>query len=427
MNRRELENLETGIKRDRKSKELVADTKVKIGTEFQKIRRHFPGIKESLNAARVWRVTVKDQHKRKHPTLRLRTNGTWVVDLPSTEKFPPLSRDFGYDFDSAQDWAKQTFDERQKGRWQDEEKNLQSVWECYLSDGTSRIKEATLFRYRQIWDKDLSDYWGDKLASDVHTKDVQRWIDDWSGSIPKLDHARRVLSIVFKHAVDEGVMNYNPCSRRTLPERQTPKSFALTVEQIKTLRSHPARRSDRLGLNLALETGLRWSEWSPLRVKDLNLEGGMVTVSRHWTQDSKGRKVLLEGHKTGLDPKTANISEPLAQALKDYIQEMGLESEDLIFPAPKGGLMSYNNYRNRIWEPARLAAGIKAIPYKTGTHTTKRTAITQAHEAGLSDATIIGQTKHSNTKIIHDSYIQTSELAGKIVADKIYERLGIVD
>jgi integrase len=180
-------------------------------------------------------------------------------------------------------------------------------------------------------------------------------------------------------------------------------------------------------LNLALETGLRWSEWSPLRVKDLNLKEGVVTVSRHWTQDSKGRKVLVEGHKTGLDEKTANISAPLAQALEVFIGETSLQNEDLIFPAPKGGLMSYNNYRNRIWEPARLAAGINAVPYRTGTHTTKRTAITQAHEGGLSDATIIGQTKHSNTKVIHDSYIQTSELAGKVVADKIYERLGIVD
>ena len=61
----------------------------------------------------------------------------------------------------------------------------------------------------------------------------------------------------------------------------------------------------------------------------------------------------------------------------------------------------------------------------TGTHSLKRTAVTVAFEGGLSAATIKGQTKHSGTKIILETYVQTSTDAEQQVADTIHRRLGL--
>lgn len=100
---------------------------------------------------------------------------------------------------------------------------------------------------------------------------------------------------------------------------------------------------------------------------------------------------------------------------------------DLLFPSPKGNVWRYNNFRTRIWGPARLAAGIPDTPYMTGTHSTRRTTVTLAHEAGLSNADIRVQTKHSGISIIQNTYIQTANESEHRVASAVHSTIGLPD
>jgi hypothetical protein len=61
----------------------------------------------------------------------------------------------------------------------------------------------------------------------------------------------------------------------------------------------------------------------------------------------------------------------------------------------------------------------------TGTHSTKRTSITVALDAGHSAATVKGQTKHTSIKIILGTYVQTSADAEQRIAATIQEQLGL--
>ena len=424
MGRSNLVKVETGIWRDRLNKELLSTTNVLIDGKHEKIRRPWPEGKDSLSAARRWRSGLKVQHKMKHPTMSLRTNGTWIVNLPATPKYRAKAKDFGYQFNEALEWATVTYDRRRKGTWTDESTTVGDMWESYLLS-PKKPKKATLIEYMRIWENDLAPYWAGVVISDVGAKKVQNWIDSWSSTVPKLQHAKSVLSVVLSYAVDEDVLTHNPAFRRKLPSHAKPAAPAFTNEQLTKLVNHPERYSDRLGLALGVQTALRISEWTALRVSDIDPVRNQVTVREHLTRVSAGKRALEAGHKTGSGVKTAGISPELTKEILRFARESALAPDDLLFPAPKGGIWDYNNFRDRVWEPARKAAGIRQVKYMTGTHSTKRTSITIALEAGHSPATVKGQTKHSGTKIIVDTYVQTSADAEQRVAATIQEQLGL--
>jgi site-specific recombinase XerC len=427
MDRKRLEIIETGIKRDPVTKQLMSETKVKVGGTFEKIYRDWPAGKDAFNAARVWRTIIKDQHKRKHQTLKLRSNGTWLVRLPATSKYRPVEKDFGYDFSSANDWGRTSFDERSKGKWSDERATLESVWNCYLSHPSALPADTTMHSYTQIWKNQLLSHWGSTLVSDIGPKLVQKWIDGWTDSIPKLEKAHSVLSVILSHAVDEELLQFNPAFRRKLPKRAKPVSPAIPLDKYLGLLNHPKRESDRIALALATQTTLRISEWSALRVKDFNHFKRLLTVTQHMTRTRSGKATLSAGSKTSKDAKTTSVSVELADRILKFIEDSALNHDDLLFPSPKGSHWSYNNFRSRVWEPARIAAGVEKVPYMTGTHSTKRAGITIAHEGGLSAATIRGQTKHAGTRIIQDTYLQTADDAERVVADVIQKSLRLPD
>lgn len=424
MDRKNLKKVEVGIWRDPKTKELMTETKVKIDGVFQKVYRDWPAGQESLHAARLWRSAVKTQHKAKHPTMKLRSNGTWVVRMPATGKYQALERDFGYEFGQAKDWATDTYSLRQRGKWTDGTQTVESVWNCYLADG-KLPSGSTLHSYEAIWRNDLSTEWGSVLVSEITAKQVQRWIDGWSASVPKLEHAHRVLRLILSHAVDEDLIPFNPAFARQLPKRTKPKSFAIPKHKLQLIQDYPTRESDRLALALAIQSGLRFSEWSVLRVNDVDLENLLVTVDEHQARDRDGKLKILVGHKTSKEEKTANIAPELASRMKKLIAELGLSGEDLLFPAPSGKPWRYNNYRTRIWEPARVAAGVPKVKHMTGTHSTRRSTVTVAHQAGLSNVDIQGQTKHAGTRIIDDRYLQVAEDSGSRVAAAVHGAIGL--
>ena len=424
MDRSNLVKVETGIWRDRLTKELLSTTNVLIDGKHEKIRRHWPEGKESLGSARRWRSGLKVQHNMKHPTMSLRTNGTWVVNLPPTPKYRAKTKDFGYQFNEALEWATTTYDRRRKGTWTDESTTVGDMWEGYLSS-PKRPKKATLIEYTRIWEHDLAPYWAGVVVSDVGAKKVQNWIDSWSSTVPKLKHAKSVLSVVLSYAVDEEALTHNPAFRRKLPSHAPASAPAFTAEQLTLLVNHPARYSDRLGLALGIQTALRISEWTALRVKDIDAAKNQVTVREHLTRVTGGKRELEAGHKTASSSKTAGISPELKDEISKLAEESGLGPDDLLFPSPRGKLWDYNNFRDRVWEPARKAAGIKQVKYMTGTHSTKRTSITVALDAGHSAATVKGQTKHTSIKIILDTYVQTSADAEQRIAATIQEQLGL--
>ena len=101
----------------------------------------------------------------------------------------------------------------------------------------------------------------------------------------------------------------------------------------------------------AAATGLRPEEWSALERQDIDRRGGTLTVR---ATVSSGQ--LVELGKTNRSRRQVPLSPRALDALDALPPRL---DTPLLFPAPEGGVLNTNNFRNRMWSPAIEAAGVR--------------------------------------------------------------------
>jgi integrase len=118
------------------------------------------------------------------------------------------------------------------------------------------------------------------------------------------------------------------------------------------------------------ETGLRTNEWAALERRDVDVAGRAVQVVRR----------VSDGVVTPY-PKTQRRRVPLtSRALDAYRRLPARIDTPLVFPAPEGGHLNLDNFRNREWYDALDAAAID----KRGPYHLRHTFATEALAAGVS-------------------------------------------
>ena len=97
-------------------------------------------------------------------------------------------------------------------------------------------------------------------------------------------------------------------------------------------------------------TGVRPEEAFGGEWRDVDLERRMFRVRRAY---AKGR--LKDFAKTAGSTRAV----PLRQRVVTALEEMPVKRRGILFPAPEGGRIDINNWRNRFWTPSLEAAGVK--------------------------------------------------------------------
>lgn len=122
----------------------------------------------------------------------------------------------------------------------------------------------------------------------------------------------------------------------------------------------------------AAETGLRTNEWAALERRDVDKTAQVVTVQRRFADG-----VLTNFPKTERSRRSVPLT---ARALAAYERLPVQLSTRLVFPAPKGGHVSIDNWRTREWYDALDAAGLE----RRGPYHLRHTFATEALAAGVS-------------------------------------------
>jgi integrase/recombinase XerD len=149
----------------------------------------------------------------------------------------------------------------------------------------------------------------------------------------------------------------------------------LTHKETTELLDQPDRRTrtgrrDHAMLHLAVQTGLRASELTALRRRDLHLDTGP-----HVSCMGKGRKRRI----TPLTAETARL-------IRTWLAERGGEPDDVLFPTSRGGALSHDALAQRL---ALYASRCPRLAARTITpHTLRHTAAMQLLRAGV-DITVI--------------------------------------
>jgi integrase len=218
------------------------------------------------------------------------------------------------------------------------------------------------------WKGEMLRYSVEKFGG-VHVRDLSaERIAGWIAGLPHAPKTKKhildALRQVLNQAVEWGYLEANPARpsavrgpRQAAPDIRPLQSWE-EVERLATA----AGDSGAL-VRFGCATGLRPEEWAPLTWADIDFSARTVSVNKVWV---KGKLRSTEG-KSEAAFRTVTLQERALVALRSLPRP--LQSDRLIFPAPKGGCIDLDNWRARVWRPAMVASGLEYRPLYQMRHT----------------------------------------------------------
>jgi integrase len=261
------------------------------------------------------------------------------------------------------------------------------------------------------------------------TDDDQDWIvaRRRAGASPKtISNYHGLLSAIMKSAVAKALISRNPCEGVKLPplddgtEEDEDKIF-LTEQEFGLVHSCIDEDSKDL-LLVDVGTGLRWGELTALKVKDVDLQAEVptLTVRRAWKRNGSGEFALSDQGRFYLGkPKTresrrrVTLAPTVGQALARAME--GLAPEALIFTSPRGGRLDQGNWYESRWQRAVQAARKRGLVKAPRFHDLRHTHAAWLISAGVPLPVIQKRLGHKSIQITVDVYggllFQTHEIA----------------
>jgi integrase len=224
------------------------------------------------------------------------------------------------------------------------------------------LEVSTKAGYRSYLDKHFLPYFGELPMAEILPSTVQGWV---TKAVAGGLSARSVVKYhvmlhgVFKRAVRDRVIAYNPCADTELPKVITKKTRILTPTEFESLLAVIPARFIPMVLT-DIETGLRWGELIALRPRHVNFLRRTITVEETIVEVSKkisptGQRMIVKPYPKDDESRALTVSQELLDVLAARIKDLGLGRDDLLFPSTEssgGKPLSRNTFRTRVWLPA---------------------------------------------------------------------------
>lgn len=276
---------------------------------------------------------------------------------------------------------------------------------------TKNVQPRTTVGYEGILSSRVLPRWGSYPLKRITSIGVAQWLRamaDEGLSAARIRACHRVLSMILKLAVDSDRIPKNPVSLVKAPAARPRKPQVLTHEEVFAL-AEACDPYTTFVLLLAY-TGLRWGEATALRVSDVDLVSGRVTVERAFA-DVRGRLVIgpTKTHRSRWVPLPAFLTPRLAEVARNQ------QGEDLIFVSDLGTPLRLSNFRKKHWDPAREVAGLPTVT----PHVLRHTAATNAIAAGADVKTVQAMLGHENAAMTLNVYADFFPSNRHDVADRL--------
>jgi integrase len=217
------------------------------------------------------------------------------------------------------------------------------------------VTDGTRLKYTRIWDKVWAPLIGG-LRADKVTKDaISRAVITLSGtySAKSMKNQRGLLFGVLNRAVEEGYLPTNPAKGVRLPrakEHQKQDMRILTADELNQILEaiHPHYRPFVMFL---AGTGCRWGEVVALEIRDVVLPNVRIRQALQWSPDNNRE---VGPTKTGRSNRTIVLPPQLVDDVKPLLART---PGDLVFTAPRGGMIQHRTFWSDIWQPA-----VKGLP-----------------------------------------------------------------
>lgn len=281
--------------------------------------------------------------------------------------------------------------------------------------GAGDLGEATkgVYGYRR---KHITELEG-KTVGEITTADIRATLaamETKGIGAPTRASVRKLLSKVFRAAVNEQILMRNPVSPIPVPRSERREIQVYTSQEIRAIAEAITPRY-RAAVLLSAYAGLRAGEISALRVADLDLLRGVITINQGVSL-VRGRPVLSTP-KTKASRRSVAIPRFVAEALGKHLAESP-SGDGLVFHTSSGGLCSSKT----LARPFQEASGAIGKPGRW--HDLRHTSVALAIEQGAHPKQIQTRLGHTNITTTLDTYGHLFPGLDGALADKMDQEYG---
>ena len=275
-----------------------------------------------------------------------------------------------------------------RGDWLDPAAGLVTVeaWAKEWLPSQVQLKPSTYRRYESLLSTHIVKKWAKTPLSRLSPSSLQTWVADLSKklSASSVRQAVIVLSRMLDVAVRDGRIRSNPAKGLELPRLVSKPRRYLTHAQVRALAEGIGHHKPLI-LLLAY-SGIRWGEAMALTAADVDTLRCRLSITASTTEVSG--KAVRGTPKSG---KGREVTVP-----RFVIEAMSpLLTGGPVFHAPRGGPISYSNFRRDFFTPAATAIGSEGLT----PHELRHTAASLAISAGASPVAVAKMLGHADPSI----------------------------
>jgi integrase len=339
---------------------------------------------------------------------QVRYRGPDGVDRPAPSTFATKT--------DAERWLARIEVEIHDDHWRDSDLGRASFGEYAVAWIKERpgLRPNTVQVYQYMLTAHLRPFFGNRAVADIREAHVRRWRGELldSGVSPaSAAKAYRLIKAIMSTAVDDSIVQRNPCRVRGAGQDRSPERPVLSVREVVALVEVMPERYRALVL-LAAFGSLRWGELAALRRSDVDVEQGTVRVERSLTELAGGGR-LFGPPKSMAGRRVVVVPAVIRPALAHHLATFTVSQADaLVFTSSMGAPLRDGNFRRRVWRPALVGAGLS----ETHFHDLRHTGNTLTATAGASLRELMDRMGHSSPRAAL-IYLHGSDARQRAIAD----------
>jgi len=232
-----------------------------------------------------------------------------------------------------------------------------------------RLRERTLRDYRSLLARYVRPVLGHKMLPAVMPLDIQDLYTSMleSGLSPRtVRYTHAVLSSALKQAVKWQLLPRNAAEYVDLPRQKRTEMHAMSRDDV--ARFLAAAKDDRWSslFLVAVTTGMRPGEYMGLQWKDINLDDGMIHISRSLVRNKSEWR--FDEPKTAKSRRTVKLAPTVVKSLRAHRSKQAAErlragiryqDYDLVFATDTGQPLESRNLIKRHFKPVLKQAGLR--------------------------------------------------------------------
>lgn len=281
-------------------------------------------------------------------------------------------------------------------------------------DNLTSVTDGTRHRYHRLADRHIIKTQLGTYAIDKLTRtDVSRWLNGLDLATKSKKNVHSLLSAALTEAMHAGQIPSNVAHGIKFTKSNTRREpVFLTRAQVDAIATAMPEHY-RPFVHFLAGTGLRWSEATALRIRDVDLttERGTVHVTRAWKENGNGW--VIGAPKTSRGRRTVVMPAKLTTLIKETAGERA--RDELLFTGYRGGRIWNGEFHKAVWQPTLAKVG-EQLPGVPRVHDLRHTHASWLIAAGVPLTVIQRRLGHESIKTTSDTYGHLADDADQAAA-----------